>query len=113
MTGGAGADQFDFTVALDAAANLDTITDFQLGLDRIRLESDIFSGLAAGALDGNAFLSAAGAAQAADADDRVIYNPTSGALYFDADGAGGAAAVQFAVLATRPALLSAADLSIV
>ena len=41
---------------------------------------------------------------AQDADDRILYDIASGALFFDADGAGGAAAVQFAVLSGAPAL---------
>jgi hypothetical protein len=34
----------------------------------------------------------------------VIYNQTYGALYYDADGRGGAAQVLIAVLSTKPAL---------
>ena len=33
-----------------------------------------------------------------DADDRIIYNPNSGALFFDKDGTGGSAAVRFATV---------------
>ena len=38
---------------------------------------------------------------AIDADDRILYGRGTGALYFDADGAGGADAVQFATLSPR------------
>ena len=50
-----------------------------------------------GALPAGAFL--VGVA-AQDADDRILYDPTSGALSFDADGSGAGAAVQFAALSS-------------
>ena len=53
------------------------------------------------------FYAAAGATKAHDASDRVIYDTASGKLYYDADGQGGAAAVQIAMLgsSTHPALV--------
>jgi Ca2+-binding RTX toxin-like protein len=95
LTGDAGADTFAFTTALNAATNVDTITDFSVAADTIRLENSVFTGLAAGVLAANAFH--VGAA-AADAFDRIVYNSTTGALSFDADGTGGTAAIQFAHL---------------
>jgi Ca2+-binding RTX toxin-like protein len=105
LTGGAGADGFVFNTALNAATNVDTITDFSLADgDTILLDDAIFTGL--GAAPGNSITAQdfriGSAAQ--DADDRIIYNDVTGALLFDADGIGGAAAVQFATLSPGLAL---------
>ena len=103
LTGGANADTFFFDTALSAATNVDYITDFATE-DTIQLENAVFTGLPTGTLAASAFFAAAGATAAADADDRIIYNTTTGDLYFDADGSGGVAAVQFAVLDAHPSL---------
>jgi Ca2+-binding RTX toxin-like protein len=94
LTGGAGSDTFFFNTAL-GASNIDRITDYNVAQDTIRLENAIFTGLADGWLKASAFHIGTAAA---DASDRIIYNKTTGALLFDKDGAGGAAAVQFATL---------------
>jgi Ca2+-binding RTX toxin-like protein len=39
-----------------------------------------------------------------DADDRIVHDSSSSALYYGADGIGGVAAIRFAVLAGHPAL---------
>ena len=46
-------------------------------------------------------------AAAADASDRIIYNPASGALIYDANGTGVGGAVQFATLSLGLALTNA------
>lgn len=96
LIGYGGADSFAFTTAL-GGGNVDGIIDFEAGLDKIALDDVIFTGLAAGPLAASAFVIGT-AAQ--DADDRVVYDASTGALWYDADGNGAAAAVQFANLST-------------
>ena len=116
LTGGAGADWFIFDTAANATTNKDTISDFTSGTDKLQFSKAIFTGLsgaALGDLSSDAFWSGAGITTAHDATDRFIYNPTNGALYYDADGnASGSAAVQVATLgATTP--LAFTDLYII
>jgi Ca2+-binding RTX toxin-like protein len=100
LTGGAGEDSFRFSTAL-GDGNVDRITDFDVADDMILLDNLIFESvgndgaLALGAFHG----SASGVAH--DADDRIIYDTDSGALSYDADGAGEDAAIQFARLSTN------------
>jgi Ca2+-binding RTX toxin-like protein len=99
LSGGIGNDVFVFNTAI--GNNVDTIVDFTTGSDKIQLSKSIFANAGAtGNLTNNAFWSAAGAVKGHDADDRVVYNTTTGALYYDADGSGSVAAVQIAILGT-------------
>ncbi|MDF8331663.1 calcium-binding protein [Novosphingobium cyanobacteriorum] len=113
LTGGAGADRFVFDTALDARTNRDSIADFNHGEgDKIVLSRTVFGAVGAvGALADAAFHAAADATQAHDASDRIVYNTSTGVLYYDADGFGGAGSVAFAILKGIPALV-AADLLI-
>jgi serralysin len=107
LTGGGGADLFLFTMR-PGVNNVDRITDFAIGEDRIGLDSAIF-GISEGALLPSAFR--VGTA-AHDATDRIVYNPGNGGLFYDADGSGAGAAVLFAVV--EPGLaLSSADFVVV
>jgi Ca2+-binding RTX toxin-like protein len=108
LTGGAGADRFAFSTALNAATNVDRILDFAPGSDTIALFSFVFGDLPTGPLAESAF--ATGAA-AADETDRIIYDPGTGSLFFDADGLGGADQIRFAIL--QPGLaVGAADIEV-
>jgi Ca2+-binding RTX toxin-like protein len=98
LFGYGGSDTFAFTTAL-GGGNVDTIGDFQTGLDKIALDQSVFTGLALGTLAAGAFHNGS---TAQDADDRILYNSATGALYFDADGIGGVGAVQFATLSAVP-----------
>ena len=99
LFGGLGNDTFVFNTTL-GAGNIDTIGDFNLGNDSIRLKAAIFAGLSVGALPGAAFR-ANMTGLAADDTDRIIYEKDTGKLYFDADGDGAGARVQFAELTLR------------
>lgn len=94
LTGGTGADLFRFDTNL-APSNIDIITDFEQGVDIIQLSRAVFSTLPLGALAASAF---GVGTVAQNADQRILYDPTTGALYYDADGDGAAAAVQFATV---------------
>jgi Ca2+-binding RTX toxin-like protein len=106
LTGDAGIDRFDFFEA-PGAANADLITDFTSGVDKVRLDNAAHAGIGAlgafTALDAR-FFAAAGAAGGADASDRVIYDTTSGQLYYDLDGSGAAGAELIATLQDHPSL---------
>lgn len=93
LTGGKGDDNFVFDTAI-GAGNVDKLADFAPKDDTLKLAASVFTGLAAGKLDGEAF--AEGAA-ASETDDRILYDRKTGALAFDADGSGtGSTAVVFA-----------------
>ena len=114
LTGGAGIDSFFFNTALDPATNLDTIKDLGAGglADKILLDDDIFLALgqvvATTALDPSMFFVVGTAVQ--DANDHIIYDQGTGALFYDADGSlNGADQVQFATLgvSSHPTLTAA------
>ena len=87
-----GADDFLFDTALDGT--FDTIGDFEIGVDQILLKSTVFSAInGVGTLDAEAYHEGSAAAEA---DDRIIYDSTSGFIFYDADGSGAGAAVLFA-----------------
>ncbi|PKP67124.1 MAG: hypothetical protein CVT83_08840 [Alphaproteobacteria bacterium HGW-Alphaproteobacteria-5] len=95
MNGGNGADAFVFNSAL--AANIDNIIGFNVADDTIWLENAVFTGLANGILAASAF-AANLTGFATDASDRIIFETDTGNLFFDVDGTGASARVQFAVL---------------
>ncbi len=88
-------------------SNRDTIVDFSVTDDSIALENAVFNALASGPLAAGTFRSGAGAISAADADDLLIYDTTTGALYYDDAGNIGAGPVQIALIGSAPALTSA------
>lgn len=100
LTGGRGSDVFEFGSQVSLDQDVDWIMDFDIGEDRIQLDSSIFAGLRAGRLDQAAFALKI----ATTADHRIVYDAESGALFYDADGTGRIEQVKFAVLTPGTAL---------
>ncbi|MGH6768874.1 MAG: calcium-binding protein [Xanthobacteraceae bacterium] len=100
---GAGRDSIVFDSKL-GSGNIDTLVGFSVRDDTIRLENAIFDELHTGKLyAGNFHVGRA----AHDANDHIIYNASTGALIYDANGNASGGAVQFATLSKGLALSSA------
>ena len=79
--------------------NVDTILDFLSGTDMMQLSKSVFAAFSGtGTLSADAFWSATNATAGHDADDRIIFNSSTGALYYDNDGLGGNEAIQIAIV---------------
>ncbi|MFB2551796.1 beta strand repeat-containing protein [Ensifer soli] len=104
LAGGAGADSFSFSTPI-GGTNVDRIADFSLADDTIRLSASVFGALTHGNLAAAAFKDIG--TGSLDANDRILYDRASGAVFYDADGSGEAAAIRFATLDTRPSLTHA------
>jgi len=102
LNGGGGQDAF--LLRESGAANADLLADFASGWDSIRLDAAAFGALGAEGrfAAGDARFFAGSAAH--DADDRIVFNPATRQIFYDADGNGAGAAVNFAVLTGAPAL---------
>ncbi len=100
LSGNKGRDTYRFeTVDTNSA---DFIADFISGEDRIMLKASTF-GLTEGSLNADLFIANA-TGSAADKNDHILYNTSTGALFFDKDGKGGETAVQFATIKDKPEL---------
>jgi len=111
LTGGTGADTFIFNTRLNASSNKDTITDFSHVDDTIQLSKSVMTALGAiGTLSANDFKLST---QTLDSSDRIIYNQTSGALFYDADGSGRTAAIQIAIIGNHPTDINYSDFTII
>ncbi|GAB4470199.1 MAG: hypothetical protein OHK0037_28770 [Elainellaceae cyanobacterium] len=108
LTGGPGRDTFHLNAP---GQGIDQITDFTPGVDRLRISASDFGNFQnAGVLDASRF--AIGVAGRTPLH-RIIYNPLSGDLLYDANGAGdGIDAVQIAIL-PKNLLLTRADILVV
>ncbi len=101
LTGGGGADSFVFDVKPDNVS-IDKIRDFSSAAgDKLLLDHSIFAALSLSRFSDENFVVGT---KALEADDRLIYDQTSGILSFDADGSAAGAAIHVADLDNSPAL---------
>lgn len=103
LTGGAGEDVFAFDY-FSGTREVDSIRDFSSAQDKIALSKSVFTAFAGDALGTFAASSFFVGPKALTADQHIIYNAATGALFYDVDGVGGVAQVQIATLAAHPAL---------
>ena len=112
LFGGAGKDTFFFNTTLNATTNRDAITDFSVVDDTIRLSRTIFTKLTTLGTLNSGWFRASTAGRALDSNDYLLYNTTTGGLFYDTDATGAGAATQFATLTTKPTI-TAADFAVV
>ena len=104
LAGGTGNDVFIFDAPL-SPLNADRVTDFRNVYgndDSIKLQNGVMTGLG-GTGELKSALFHAGAA-AHDANDRIIYNRSSGALIYDSNGNADGGDTVIAVLSSKPVL---------
>jgi Ca2+-binding RTX toxin-like protein len=101
LTGGAGLNEFLFNTKL-SVNNIDKITDFVATDDTIQLENAIFSKLSKTGILNAAYFKIG--ETATDSNDYLIYNKTSGTLFYDNDGNGTNVAIQIATLSLNLAM---------
>jgi hypothetical protein len=113
LNGGAGSDRFVFDTAV-TAANADQIADYSALVDFLSLSRSRFAQIqtAAGESLAAEEFHAGTNGIAADADDRIVYNTSTGELFYDRDGNGPAAPIKFATLGGAPQI-DAEDILIV
>lgn len=108
--GGAGNDTITLgadlnVVVFNSLTGADTVTDYNVTDDSIYLSKAIFTSLSGpGALVASEFVANA-TGTAADGNDYIVYNTTTGALSYDADGNGGGGAVLIGTFTGAPGLV--------
>ncbi len=89
LTGGAGKDIFVYENFAPKTLGRDEITDFEAGVDKIELHLNIFSKLSPGqSLKPEEFAIVNGRQAAAISSALVVYDATSGNLFYNSNGSG-------------------------
>ena len=113
LNGGAGNDSFVWAEA--GSSQVDRVLDFEHGTDELLFDNSYFRMLGApGAwLEGDErFHAAAGATSGHDSNDRLVYNTSTGSLYYDADGSGSAVSSIVATFQGIPTI-TASDITVI
>jgi Ca2+-binding RTX toxin-like protein len=101
LAGGTGADTFVLG-AQGGFSGLDTISDFQSGVDKISLNRYSYNTLdRTGVLSSDAFWVGT---SSHDDSDRLLYNPVTGEVLYDPDGNGASGAFLVVILESHPTL---------
>jgi Ca2+-binding RTX toxin-like protein len=115
LWGGGGGEENHFVFREFGSANADQVGDFIAGADDLDVDHNAFTAAGAvgqfGATDAR-FFAAAGASAGHDADDRFVYNTTTGQFFYDDDGSGAHAAQLVATLQGAPSL-AATDITVI
>jgi Ca2+-binding RTX toxin-like protein len=118
LIGGQGGDTFIFNTTLNATTNVDTIFDFDAAntpsSDHIQLDDAIFAGIAnsGGSLSTTDFVANAGG-NATTASQNILFDTTTGNLYYDADGNGAGAKVLVAHITVIGGTVDASDFVVI
>ena len=107
LTGGTGSDIFVFDTKLNKSSNVDRVMDFRYQDDSIWLGNKVFTELGSGSASkpkkfkSDMFVEGK---KAKDAEDRIVYDKKTGALYYDQDGTGSKAQVKIATISNKAKL---------
>src|SRR5262245_11401915 len=105
LWGGSGGDTFIFREV--GTANADRISDWSSGSDKLLLDGSVMTALGTGNfVAGDARFAANSTGTAQDASDRIIFNTTTGQVFYDADGNGAGMAQLIATLQTGATLVA-------
>jgi Ca2+-binding RTX toxin-like protein len=112
LWGAAGTDTFVFREM--GTANADRISDFATGSDKLHLDDAAFTAIGASGnfAAGDGRFAANSSGTAADTNDRVVFNTSTGQLYYDADGSGSGASQLIATVQTG-ATVAATDIVVI
>jgi Ca2+-binding RTX toxin-like protein len=113
LWGGTGADAFVFREM--GTANADRISDFASGSDKLHLDDAAFGAIGAmgNFAASDARFKANSSGTATDTNDRVVFNTSTGQLYYDADGSGSGAALQLIATVQTGATVAATDIVVI
>jgi Ca2+-binding RTX toxin-like protein len=97
LTGGDGQDRFLLESAIKNGGNVDTVTDFVSGIDKIALAGSVFTVLRGDSdLSDNLWLTTS--TSPATARSNLVFDPQSGILSYDVDGSGPATSIAICTL---------------